>query len=235
MPGFKTFEDAVRAAVRAVAPKGLKLGVDGSRGAGLATLLSTEWPVLDISDAVIRSRTTKLPEELVRLRKATQLVETGIDAIRREFKIGMSEWELAGLVASEMVCGGGVPEFISLTTGPRSALADAYPTGRKIQAGDLIRLDAGCVVDGYKSDMARCFVVGDASRLITTRYRPSPRVLRRNSPQCAPEQMCATFTWRPSRQPAARAFPHIGDTTAGMALVLVDMNTRSSARRLRPF
>lgn len=171
VPGFKTFEDAVRAAIRAIAPKGLKLGVDGSRGAGLATLLSAEWLVVDISDAVVRSRTTKLPEELVRLRKATRLVEAGIDAIRREFKIGMTEWELAGLVTSEMVRGGAVPEFISLTTGPRSALADAYPSGRKIQAGDLIRLDAGCVVDGYKSDMARCFVVGDASRLITTRYK----------------------------------------------------------------
>lgn len=170
-PGFGTFEEAVMAAVSAVAPKGLKLGVDGSRGADLITLLGTARPVVDISDTVVRSRATKLPGELVRLRRATQLVEAGIDAIRREFKVGMSEWELAGLVACEMVRGGGVPEFISVTTGPRSALADAYPTRRKIQAGDLIRLDAGCVIDGYKSDMARSFVVGDASRLITTRYK----------------------------------------------------------------
>lgn len=170
-PGFGTFEEAVMAAVSGLAPKGLKLGVDGSRGADLITLLGAGRPVVDISDAVIRSRATKLPGELVRLRRATQLVEAGIDAIRREFKVGMSEWELAGLVASEMVRGGGLPEFISLTTGPRSALADAYPTWRKIQAGDLVRLDAGCVVDGYKSDMARSFVVGDASKLITTRYK----------------------------------------------------------------
>jgi len=170
-PGFKTFAEAVMAAVNAVAPKELKLGVDGRGGADLKTVLGAARPTVDISDEIVRSRATKLPAELVRLRRATQLVEAGVDTIRREFKVGMSEWELAGLVASEMVRGGGVPEFISVTTGPRSALADAYPTTRKIQSGDIIRLDAGCVVDGYKSDMARSFVVGEASKLITARYK----------------------------------------------------------------
>ncbi|SCB55727.1 Metallopeptidase family M24 [Bradyrhizobium shewense] len=150
-PGFKTFAEALMAAVNAVAPKELKLGVDGRGGADLKTLLGAARPIVDISDEIVRSRATKLPGELVRLRRATQLVEAGIDAIRREFKVGMSEWELAGL--------------------PRSALADAYPTARKIQAGDIIRLDASCVVDGYKSDMARSFVVGEASKLVTARYK----------------------------------------------------------------
>ncbi|MBH5371594.1 M24 family metallopeptidase [Bradyrhizobium glycinis] len=122
-----------------------------------------------------------------------------------------------------------------MTTGPRSALVDAYLTARKIYAGDIIRLDAGCVVDGYKSDMARTFVAGDASKLITARYKAMLRGLKRNSPQCGPEQRCATFTWRQSMLPAARAPPHIGDITSGMALALVDMNIRSSTRRLRPF
>ena len=57
---------------------------------------------------------------------------------------GMTEFELAALVTQEMVAGGSVPRFVSVTSGPRSALADAYPTLRKVREGELVRLDAGC-------------------------------------------------------------------------------------------
>ena len=35
---------------------------------------------------------------------------------------------------------------------------------------DLVRIDAGCVVDGFSSDVGRTFVVGEPDKVIKTRY-----------------------------------------------------------------
>ena len=52
-------------------------------------------------------------------------------------------------------------------SGPRGALPHAIPSDRKIQAGDFIVIDMGCVYQGYCSDLTRTFVVG----------RPEPKQL----------------------------------------------------------
>ena len=76
----------------------------------------------------------------------------------------MTELELSTTIASEMRAGGGVPRFVVVTCGERSALADAYATCAKLRTGDLVRFDIGCTVDGYWADMARSAVVGEPSR-----------------------------------------------------------------------
>ena len=48
-----------------------------------------------------------------------------------------------------------------VASGPNSALPHAHPTDRRLQAGDLVIVDVGATVDGYRSDMTRSFVLGD--------------------------------------------------------------------------
>ena len=69
-----------------------------------------------------------------------------------------------------MAAGGGTPRFTVVTSGPRSALSDARPTERELRHGDLLRLDVGCTVDGYWSDIGRTAVVGEANDLQASRY-----------------------------------------------------------------
>nr|WP_247880303.1 M24 family metallopeptidase [Brucella pituitosa] len=92
---------------------------------------------------------------------ASQLVEQGFRTVAEIARTGITERELAAEITRCIVAGGGVPRFVSVTSGERSALADAYPTNRKILAGDILRIDAGCTVDGYWSDIGRTFVFGE--------------------------------------------------------------------------
>jgi Xaa-Pro aminopeptidase len=50
-----------------------------------------------------------------------------------------------------------------VASGPNAALPHARPTDRAFSDGDLVIIDAGAVVDGYRSDMTRTFVVGEPS------------------------------------------------------------------------
>jgi Xaa-Pro aminopeptidase len=165
-PGAPSFRDAVAQALAALVPDGLRIGVDRTNGDTMWAILAElrgEQAAVDVSRVFRTSRATKTAGEVARIRKATQLVEEGIKAAIERGRVGMTEHEVAAIVTEPMVRGGGVPRFVSATSGPRAALADSYPTDRCIEAGDFLRLDVGCVVDGYCSDMARtiCFGLPD--------------------------------------------------------------------------
>ena len=124
-----------------------------------------------VGDEILKARRIKLPGEVEMIRHATKMVEAGIEAIVAEGRVGKTEYDFAALVSEKMAKGGAVPRLVSVTSGPRSALADAYPTDRVIEAGDLVRLDASCFVGSFSSDMARTFVMGEPSALIAKLYR----------------------------------------------------------------
>ena len=48
-----------------------------------------------------------------------------------------------------------------VAAGPNAALPHIRPTGRPIGQGELVILDMGAVVDGYRSDMTRTMAVGE--------------------------------------------------------------------------
>ncbi|MFA9444479.1 M24 family metallopeptidase [Egicoccus sp. AB-alg6-2] len=143
--------------------------------------LGASWPaveaalppgsvVVDASAWAKQVRARKLPAEVELLRQAARLAEEGIDRAILKAGPGITERELAAEVAHAMVAGGGSPRFVVVTSGPRSALADATPTDRQLAGGDLLRFDVGCVLHGYWSDIGRTAVVGDPDQLQQRRY-----------------------------------------------------------------
>ena len=75
----------------------------------------------------------------------------------------MTEKELAAELVTQLLKHGSEPElpFSPIVSGgPNSANPHASPTGRKLQAGDLLVIDYGAMVDGYISDLTRTFAVG---------------------------------------------------------------------------
>ncbi|MGE0005359.1 MAG: M24 family metallopeptidase [Parvibaculaceae bacterium] len=166
LPGYPSFEAALEAAIRAIASAGETVGTDFAYGGEVPDGFHGK----DVRKEILACRLIKLPGEIERIRHATKLVEDGIAAMADVLRPGVTENELAGVVAHRMAAGGGTARFISVTSGPRSALADAYPTGRRIREGELVRFDGGCVVDGFASDMARTLSAGDPGRLATSRY-----------------------------------------------------------------
>jgi Xaa-Pro aminopeptidase len=48
-----------------------------------------------------------------------------------------------------------------VASGPRSALPHAHSSRRRLQAGDFVVIDYGCVVGGYAADVTRTIAVGE--------------------------------------------------------------------------
>ncbi|MDV3126044.1 Xaa-Pro peptidase family protein [Mycobacterium sp. 21AC1] len=110
-------------------------------------------------------RSVKLRGEVDRLRRAARLAENGITAAIAAAAPGVTENELAAVVASTISEGGAMPRSITLTTGARSALADEFPTNAVIQPGDLLRFDVSCDYEGYRSDIGRTAVIDEPTAL----------------------------------------------------------------------
>lgn len=164
-----SFEAAVGDAAERVGLTGL-VGVDAG-GADVATSFRRDGvEIVDATAWMLGLRSVKTPTEITRLREAVRLAEAGIDAAIAHAGIGATEIELATVVAATMAAGGGIPGFMVVTSGPRSALSDARPTDRRLAPGDLLRFDVGCTVDGYWSDIGRTAVVGEPDDLQVSRY-----------------------------------------------------------------
>ena len=164
-----SFEEAVSEAVTMVGLTG-RVGLDTGAAELAAALQRDDVDSVDVTGWLQDLRAVKLPSEVARLREAVGLAEAGIDAAIEMAGVGATEIDLAKVVASTMAAGGGVPGFMVVTSGPRSALSDARPTNRHLEPGDLVRFDVGCTVDGYWSDIGRTAVVGDPDELQASRY-----------------------------------------------------------------
>jgi len=106
------------------------------------------------------ARMVKSPEEERRLERAALIAEDGIAAIFGMLKAGVTEREAAMAFEQEILRKGAQPFFTVVTMGERAALADVYASDRALVAGDLVRLDLGCVYQGYRSDISRTAVLG---------------------------------------------------------------------------
>lgn len=153
-PGHADFDTALRAALASLTGDG-PVGTDDPAQAAALGIAAQ-----DLSETFRHARAIKLPHEIDLLRLACRIAESGIARVRMQARAGMTEHALAAMVAEAILSQGAVPRFIVVTSGPRSALADAYPADRAIRPGDLVRLDIGCSYQGYWADVARTLVVG---------------------------------------------------------------------------
>jgi len=106
------------------------------------------------------ARMVKSSREVALLEKAAQIAEDGIAAIWGMLKAGVTEREAAIAFEQEVIRRGAQTFFTVVTMGHRAALADVYASDTALRAGDLIRLDLGCVYQGYRSDISRTAVLG---------------------------------------------------------------------------
>jgi threonine synthase len=163
-PAASSYVDAVVAAVADKCSPGARIGLDCSElGVMAAPMMEalSHYSCVDATNMFAEARATKLAGELELLQVASSITECGIEAAFAHAQAGMSERELAAIITAEIVRGGGIPGFVVVTSGTRSALSDTYPSAKRLVPGDLVRVDVGCTVDGYWSDTARTAIVGE--------------------------------------------------------------------------
>lgn len=118
------------------------------------------------SDIIWEMRKIKDPHEEELMRRAGELADIGMRAIRENLREGVREFELAAEAIHAMMRMGaeGLAFPISIASGPRSAYPHAGVTDREIRRGDFVTVDLGASYREYKSDLTRTFIVGEASR-----------------------------------------------------------------------
>ncbi|MCY3648717.1 MAG: Xaa-Pro peptidase family protein [Acidimicrobiaceae bacterium] len=116
-----------------------------------------------LTEAVEGLRAVKDPAELTRMQAAARIADGALAAAEPMLRPGVTEAEIQQTLDDAIrASGASGPAYDTIVaSGPNSALPHARPTDRKLQAGDLVVVDVGAEVDGYRSDMTRSFVLGD--------------------------------------------------------------------------
>jgi Xaa-Pro dipeptidase len=111
-----------------------------------------------------KARQIKTPDELALLRWLSKVTDRALGDALLSAKVGMSEMELAGALLTSLF-GGGAESYklMIIATGERSQFPNVGPTDRRLQQGDIIRMEIFGQKNGYLTGVCRTAVVGDAT------------------------------------------------------------------------
>lgn len=148
-----------------------------------------EW--VFVGDEISNLRRIKTAEELHCIAKAEEIGDIAFEKILSQIKPGVTELEIAAYLEFYMKQNGaeGLSFDTIVASGVNSAMPHAVPTRKKIENGDFVTMDFGCLYQGYCSDMTRTVVVGKANEKQKKIYQT---VLE--AQELALEQICAGKT-----------------------------------------
>jgi Xaa-Pro aminopeptidase len=156
-------------AVAEVLPEGaLRLGFEDAHvsvraHARLRELLPDRVELVGLEGIVERLRAVKAPEELVRIRSASEVADAALQRLIEGGLAGRSERDLALELEQVMrLLGAQRPSFDSIVAaGPHGALPHATPREVEVARGQLVVIDWGAELDGYCSDCTRTIAAGE--------------------------------------------------------------------------
>lgn len=121
--------------------------------------------LLPVGRLVEKLRAVKDADEVAALRRACVATDRALAGLPPRIQEGMTERDLEWALLGELrAAGADGPSFDCIVAfGPDAAVPHHRPSGRRLQRGDLIKLDFGALVDGYHADMTRTLVLGAAA------------------------------------------------------------------------
>jgi Xaa-Pro aminopeptidase len=116
-------------------------------------------------DEVELLRWVKAPEEVGFLDAAQGIADDAFDVITAKLTEGMTEKQAALELDTTMRALGadGLAFDTIMAFGESAAEPHHQPTDRQLARGDIVKMDFGCVVRGYHSDMTRTVAFGEPS------------------------------------------------------------------------
>jgi Xaa-Pro dipeptidase len=149
-----------------------RIGIDqGSDTIALGQKVEKEFLGLETFpayDLFREIRLIKTTGEIKRIEEATVVAEKALTETFSAIREGTTEKNLDRIFKEAVTRQGGLPTLSCIGSGPRGAFPNVEPSERKIQKGDIVRFDVGCILDAYHADIARTAILGP----------PSPKQLR---------------------------------------------------------
>ena len=117
-------------------------------------------------------RLVKDDVEVDAIRRASALSDAVYEALAAEQFTGRTEKDLAWWIERTFreIGADGLAFDSIVASGANGASPHAHPGEQVIEAGVLVTVDMGCVVDGYCSDCTRTFATGEISAQLTEIY-----------------------------------------------------------------
>ena len=128
--------------------------------------------VTPIAGFVDRLRRVKDEEEIKLLARAEEIGDEAFKHVLGVIKPGMTEREIAIELEFQMRKAGasGLSFDTIVASGKRSSMPHGLASDKKVEAGDFITMDFGCVYQGYCSDMTRTIALGSVDEKQETVY-----------------------------------------------------------------
>lgn len=114
-------------------------------------------------DLVNQLRASKDEEEISRMVEAQRITDEVFAEIVKFVKPGITEREVAARLVYELLLRGADKVSFDpiVVSGPNGSLPHGIPSDKKIQSGEFVTMDFGCMYGGYCSDMTRTVAVGE--------------------------------------------------------------------------
>lgn len=127
--------------------------------------LSDHQDFVEMQNFINEPRKNKDAWEIKKISEAEKIGDEAFSYILDKIKVGRTEREIAlDLEFFMKRQGASALSFDTIAaSGIRSAMPHGIATDKKIENGDFLTLDFGCVFEGYCSDMTRTVVVGKAN------------------------------------------------------------------------
>jgi Xaa-Pro dipeptidase len=108
-------------------------------------------------------RQIKTLEEIALLRRLSRIADKAITDSLAAVRAGASELDIAGELTRRIYeLGAENFKLLIVATGPRSELPNVGPSDRKLQRGDVCRVEIFSVISGYQAGVCRTAVVQEA-------------------------------------------------------------------------
>ncbi len=128
----------------------------------LVEVIGSAGQLVAASSLIATERRCKDRDEIAAIAAAAELADAVLAELEAGPLVGRSEAEVALWIELRIrQLGASGPSFSPIVAaGPNGALPHAAPSARPIEAGELVVVDLGAVVDGYCSDCTRTYAAG---------------------------------------------------------------------------
>lgn len=160
-------ETAIDGLVAALTARGLDRGRIGLDESGMSAQIWAEVArrlpnatLVPAAAAWWDVRMVKTPEEIRRLRRASEITERAVEAGLAVAKPGASEADIVREYHLRLAAEGARPTFAMFGSGTRTASPHLLESTKVLAASELVRWDVGCTYRYYHSDTARAVSLG---------------------------------------------------------------------------